>query len=124
MKIAEKLYTQGWALSCELLQVFIQLSQISKCYFIFHRCHDNFLPRSLLSFISYPRTETNIFPKNLALASLVEEQTQSSVWGTFAQRVLEQPGGPNPRQGKKSDQAHPPIHPIRHNSSLQVCLLK
>ncbi|XP_029688056.1 DNA topoisomerase 3-alpha [Takifugu rubripes] len=70
-------------------------------------------------FISYPRTETNIFPPNLALGPLVEEQTQSSVWGAFAQRVLEQPGGPNPRQGKKSDQAHPPIHPTKHSSSLQ-----
>lgn len=82
-----------------------------------------FLP-SLLSFISYPRTETNIFPPNLALRPLVEEQTQSSLWGTFAQRVLEQPGGPNPRQGKKSDEAHPPIHPTKHSSSLQVCLRK
>nr|XP_046270120.1 DNA topoisomerase 3-alpha isoform X2 [Scatophagus argus] len=81
MKIAEKLYTQG--------------------------------------FISYPRTETNIFPQNLALSPLVEQQTQSPVWGTFAQRVLEQPGGPNPRQGKKSDQAHPPIHPTKYSGTLQ-----
>lgn len=81
MKIAEKLYTQG--------------------------------------FISYPRTETNIFPANLALAPLVEQQTQSAAWGTFAQRVLDQPGGPNPRQGKKSDQAHPPIHPTKFTSHLQ-----
>uniref|UniRef100_A0A3P9KGI1 DNA topoisomerase n=1 Tax=Oryzias latipes TaxID=8090 RepID=A0A3P9KGI1_ORYLA len=81
MKIAEKLYTQG--------------------------------------FISYPRTETNIFPANLVLAPLVEQQTHSSTWGTFAQRVLDQPGGPNPRQGKKSDQAHPPIHPTKYTSSLQ-----
>lgn len=72
------------------------------------------------SFISYPRTETNIFPANLPLSPLVEQQTQSPVWGTFAQRVLEQPGGPNPRQGKKSDQAHPPIHPIKYSSNLQV----
>ncbi|XP_008328483.1 DNA topoisomerase 3-alpha isoform X1 [Cynoglossus semilaevis] len=69
--------------------------------------------------ISYPRTETNIFPANLPLSPLVEQQTQSPVWGTFAQRVLEQPGGPNPRQGKKSDQAHPPIHPIKYSSNLQ-----
>ncbi|XP_058510330.1 DNA topoisomerase 3-alpha [Solea solea] len=81
MKIAEKLYTQG--------------------------------------FISYPRTETNIFPANLALGPLVEQQTHSPVWGTFAQRVLDQPGGPNPRQGKKSDQAHPPIHPTKYSSTLQ-----
>uniref|UniRef100_A0AAV2KL87 DNA topoisomerase n=1 Tax=Knipowitschia caucasica TaxID=637954 RepID=A0AAV2KL87_KNICA len=81
MKIAEKLYTQG--------------------------------------FISYPRTETNIFPATLALAPLVEQQTQSEAWGTFAQRVLEQPGGPNPRQGKNTDQAHPPIHPTKFTSHLQ-----
>nr|XP_015800866.2 DNA topoisomerase 3-alpha [Nothobranchius furzeri] len=81
MKIAEKLYTQG--------------------------------------FISYPRTETNIFPATLALTPLVELQTQSQEWGTFAQRVLAQPGGPNPRQGKKSDQAHPPIHPTKYSSALQ-----
>ncbi|KAJ0058184.1 hypothetical protein NL108_009054, partial [Boleophthalmus pectinirostris] len=81
MKIAEKLYTQG--------------------------------------FISYPRTETNIFPATLALAPLVELQTQSQAWGTFAQRVLDQPGGPNPRQGKNSDQAHPPIHPTKFTNSLQ-----
>ncbi|GAA6215596.1 DNA topoisomerase 3-alpha [Lates japonicus] len=81
MKIAEKLYTQG--------------------------------------FISYPRTETNIFPATLALGPLVEQQTQSPAWGTFAQRVLDQPGGPNPRQGKNSDQAHPPIHPTKYTSTLQ-----
>lgn len=81
MKIAEKLYTQG--------------------------------------FISYPRTETNIFPPTLALGPLVEQQTQSPAWGTFAQRVLDQPGGPNPRQGKNSDQAHPPIHPTKYTQTLQ-----
>lgn len=35
----------------------------------------------------------------------------------FARRVLEV--GPNPRQGKKSDQAHPPIHPIKYTDGLQ-----
>ncbi|XP_075999266.1 DNA topoisomerase 3-alpha isoform X2 [Genypterus blacodes] len=69
--------------------------------------------------ISYPRTETNTFPKDLALGPLVEQQTQSPTWGTFAQRVLDQPGGPNPRQGKKSDQAHPPIHPTKFSNTLK-----
>ncbi|KAM4631525.1 DNA topoisomerase 3-alpha [Discoglossus pictus] len=80
MKIAEKLYTQGY--------------------------------------ISYPRTETNIFPKDLNLTSLVEQQTQDPQWGSFAQRILER-GGPTPRNGSKSDQAHPPIHPTKYASNLQ-----
>lgn len=32
-------------------------------------------------FISYPRTETNIFPKNMNLAQLVEMQTGDNRWG-------------------------------------------
>ncbi|XP_051569913.1 DNA topoisomerase 3-alpha-like isoform X2 [Myxocyprinus asiaticus] len=80
MKIAEKLYTQG--------------------------------------FISYPRTETNMFPQNLNLTLLVEQQTQDNEWGNFAQRILNS-GGPTPRNGNKSDQAHPPIHPTKYTNSLQ-----
>ncbi|CAK7317251.1 DNA topoisomerase 3-alpha [Vulpes lagopus] len=80
MRIAEKLYTQGY--------------------------------------ISYPRTETNIFPKDLDLTVLVEQQTPDPRWGAFAQSILER-GGPTPRNGNKSDQAHPPIHPTKYTSSLQ-----
>ncbi|KAL7304941.1 hypothetical protein TKK_0002738 [Trichogramma kaykai] len=78
MKIAEKLYTQG--------------------------------------FISYPRTETNIFPKEMNLTALVTQQAPNQEWGNFAQRLLEE--GVNPRQGKKSDQAHPPIHPTKYADNL------
>ncbi|XP_007425112.1 DNA topoisomerase 3-alpha isoform X1 [Python bivittatus] len=80
MKIAEKLYTQGY--------------------------------------ISYPRTETNIFPRDLNLSHLVQLQTQDPHWGGFAQRILDG-GGPTPRQGTKSDQAHPPIHPTKYVGNLQ-----
>ncbi|XP_025418842.1 DNA topoisomerase 3-alpha [Sipha flava] len=79
MKIAEKLYSQG--------------------------------------FISYPRTETNIFPKELNLSNLVQLQTEDNNWGDFAQTVLND--GPSPRQGKKTDQAHPPIHPTKYTQGLQ-----
>ena len=72
-----------------------------------------------LRYISYPRTETNIFPKDLNLVALVEQQTLDPHWGAFAQTILER-GGPNPRNGNKSDQAHPPIHPTKYTSSLQV----
>ncbi|XP_036143952.1 DNA topoisomerase 3-alpha isoform X2 [Monomorium pharaonis] len=67
--------------------------------------------------ISYPRTETNIFPKELNLASLVEQQVTNPNWGGFAQNLLE--SGITPRQGKKSDQAHPPIHPTKYTDNLQ-----
>jgi DNA topoisomerase-3 len=32
-------------------------------------------------FISYPRTETNIFPKDLNLCSLIEQQANDPNWG-------------------------------------------
>ncbi|XP_018404081.1 PREDICTED: DNA topoisomerase 3-alpha isoform X1 [Cyphomyrmex costatus] len=67
-------------------------------------------------FISYPRTETNIFPKELNLRSLVEQQVNNQEWGNFAENLLE--SGITPRQGKKSDQAHPPIHPTKYTDSL------
>ncbi|KZC11859.1 PREDICTED: DNA topoisomerase 3-alpha [Dufourea novaeangliae] len=79
MKIAEKLYTQG--------------------------------------FISYPRTETNIFPKELNLVPFVNQQVNNPAWGGFAQQLLDD--GLSPRQGKKSDQAHPPIHPLKCSNNLQ-----
>ena len=36
----------------------------------------------------------------------------------FAQRVLSE--GITPRNGSKSDQAHPPIHPTKYTDSLSV----
>lgn len=47
----------------------------------------------------------------------MELQTPHPDWGAFAGRVLE--WGPNPRNGNKSDQAHPPIHPTKFVSTLQ-----
>ena len=40
-------------------------------------------------YISYPRTETNIFPKELNLVPLVEMQTGDARWGNFAAGVLQ-----------------------------------
>ena len=38
----------------------------------------------------------------------------------FASGVLQQ--GPRPRNGNKSDKAHPPIHPTKYTNGLQVCV--
>ncbi|XP_038212166.1 DNA topoisomerase 3-alpha [Zerene cesonia] len=67
--------------------------------------------------ISYPRTETNEFPKEMNLGQLVGLQTGDPNWGAFAQNILDN-GGPTPRQGNKSDKAHPPIHPTKYTNSL------
>ena len=75
---------------------------------------------SVFSFISYPRTETNIFPKDIDLRKLVEDQCQHPIWGAFAQNLLELDQGPTPRNGRKSDKAHPPIHPTKFTNSLSV----
>ena len=67
--------------------------------------------------ISYPRTETNIFPKDFNLSGLIENQLNDPSWGEFAQNILDRP---NPRNGTKSDQAHPPIHPTKYTNGLQA----
>ncbi|CAH0723297.1 unnamed protein product, partial [Brenthis ino] len=63
-------------------------------------------------FISFPRTETTEFPKEINLGQLVSLQTSDPQWGPFAACVLA--NGPSPRKGTKNDGAHPPIHPTRH----------
>lgn len=67
--------------------------------------------------ISYPRTETNIFPQGMNLNSLVEQQIPHPRWGQFARRILDE-GGARPRVGKKTDNAHPPIHPTKYTNEL------
>ena len=61
--------------------------------------------------ISYPRTETTAFGKTIDLNALVQKQTESLIWGEFARKVIVD--GVNPKRGKKEDEAHPPIHPLK-----------
>ena len=64
-------------------------------------------------YISYPRTETNIFPKEIKLDNIVQLQLSDNRWGNFANKILNEYNGSHPRAGKKNDQAHPPIHPLK-----------
>ncbi|KAF2101899.1 DNA topoisomerase 3-beta [Rhizodiscina lignyota] len=61
--------------------------------------------------ISYPRTETDQFDASMDLRALVQKQTQSQNWGTYAQGLLNG-NFKQPRQGRENDNAHPPIHPV------------
>ncbi|KAI9352057.1 DNA topoisomerase [Obelidium mucronatum] len=60
--------------------------------------------------ISYPRTETDIFLDSFDFHELIQAQERSPVWGAFA-TSLERGGFKKPRAGKNNDEAHPPIHP-------------
>uniref|UniRef100_A0A915DD97 DNA topoisomerase n=1 Tax=Ditylenchus dipsaci TaxID=166011 RepID=A0A915DD97_9BILA len=53
------------------------------------------------------------------LREIVEAQTVSFEWGEFAAGILNN-GAPNPRDGNKSDQAHPPIHPTKYVTRNEI----
>lgn len=65
-------------------------------------------------YLSYPRTETNIFPASLELSPLVAMQRHTPEYADFVDRIVDEfQECPNPRNGNKNDQAHPPIHPTK-----------
>ena len=68
--------------------------------------------------LSYPRTETDQFSKNMPLRDLIQSHTRDSQWGDFASKLLSEQGFQWPRQGKHDDKAHPPIHPTKYVNNL------
>ena len=90
-------------------------------------------------FLSYPRTETDVFDPQFDFMTLIEKQTADPAWGGFASGCvlylallqtystheptstssrLQNGGFTPPRRGKKDDHAHPPIHPTAHVANL------
>ncbi|GAA5894632.1 hypothetical protein JCM5296_002915 [Sporobolomyces johnsonii] len=69
--------------------------------------------------LSYPRTETDQFDRDFNFNELIEKHTGDAAWGLFAQNLLTAGGFERPRNGKKNDKAHPPIHPTAHVNNLQ-----
>ena len=63
--------------------------------------------------ISYPRTETDQFPRNFDLRGIIQKQCRDQTWGQYSQELLDG-GFRTPRSGRHNDQAHPPIHPVNH----------
>ncbi|KRX03419.1 DNA topoisomerase, type IA, core domain [Pseudocohnilembus persalinus] len=78
-------------------------------------------------YISYPRTETNIFPDSMhdgVIKKLVEIQTSNQDWGKYAQKLIQEKKYSRPRKGKVDDKAHPPIYPIKWVNSYADFLEK
>ncbi|KAI0779452.1 DNA topoisomerase [Fomes fomentarius] len=68
-------------------------------------------------FLSYPRTETDVFDPQFDFMTLIGKQATDPAWGGFANGL--QHGGFNPpRRGKNDDHAHPPIHPTAYAGNL------
>nr|POE88077.1 dna topoisomerase 3 [Quercus suber] len=69
--------------------------------------------------ISYPRTETDQFDKDMNLQALCQKQTQGGPWAQFAQGLVVG-GFSAPRNGRNNDKAHPPIHPVNFVNPTQL----
>eukprot|EP01138_Halocafeteria_seosinensis_P013245 gb/GECG01013527.1/.p1 GENE.gb/GECG01013527.1/~~gb/GECG01013527.1/.p1 ORF type:complete len:1063 (+),score=86.31 gb/GECG01013527.1/:1-3189(+) len=69
-------------------------------------------------YISYPRTETEIFRKTANLEQKIGMFTEHNTFGNFSKSLLGQEGVSDPkfswpRPGQHDDEAHPPIHPTK-----------
>jgi len=63
--------------------------------------------------ISYPRTETTIYPPTIDVNLIARGFSKHPDYGLYV-RVNLMPRMPiNPRQGSEDDKAHPPIHPVK-----------
>eukprot|EP00045_Choanoeca_perplexa_P016767 m.230644 g.230644 ORF g.230644 m.230644 type:complete len:1080 (+) comp17354_c0_seq4:65-3304(+) len=65
--------------------------------------------------VSYPRTETDQFEASMDLEGLVALHAAHPDWGAFAASLN---GHVNPRNGRNTDEAHPPIHPTKSVNNL------
>ncbi|MHA1269594.1 MAG: DNA topoisomerase I [Candidatus Helarchaeota archaeon] len=63
----------------------------------------------LKSLISYPRTSSQIIPKNINLKQIIESLKKDSQYSLYCSKLLK--GSLTPSKGKKTDPAHPPILP-------------
>ncbi|MBW0466658.1 hypothetical protein O181_006373 [Austropuccinia psidii MF-1] len=70
--------------------------------------------------VSYPRTETDQFDRDFDFMALIEKQMNDAQWGGFATKLKNEGGFQTPRNGKKNDKAHPPIHPTAHANNLNA----
>eukprot|EP00347_Sterkiella_histriomuscorum_P011161 403373519 len=70
-------------------------------------------------YISYPRTETNIFPA-MNLQEIVKDLTKNTTFGGYAKKILSGNLYGTPRKGKQDDKAHPPIHPVKNANKMDL----
>jgi DNA topoisomerase-1 len=70
--------------------------------------------------ISYPRTDTTIYPPTLNLRAIAAKFAAHEELGEYVRKVILSAPQLRVRQGKESDGAHPPIYPLRYASRDEV----
>ncbi len=71
-----------------------------------------------LGYISYPRTDTTIYPPTLNLRKLAGLFVSWEDVGWYVRKILSREL--KPTQGREDDKAHPPIHPTRAASKEEI----
>ncbi|BEJ16114.1 hypothetical protein CspHIS471_0507190 [Cutaneotrichosporon sp. HIS471] len=61
-------------------------------------------------FLSYPRTETDEYDRQFDFMSLIQKLVHDNAWAAYAQKLIDG-DFERPRNGRRNDKAHPPIHP-------------
>lgn len=64
--------------------------------------------------ISYPRTETDMFPEEMNLKAIIQTHCNDDRWGGYASQLIQAGKYQQPRKGKNNDKSHPPIHPVKY----------
>ncbi|KAG5859919.1 topoisomerase IA [Encephalitozoon hellem] len=67
-------------------------------------------------YISYPRTETDVFDKKFDFKYILNKLSRDSKVGEYAERLAR--GFNYPRNGKNNDMAHLPIYPLKEGTGL------
>ena len=70
--------------------------------------------------ISYPRTDTTIYPPTLNLRALASKFVNWEDVGSYVRRHILSRSRITPRQGSEDDGAHPPIYPLKSASRNAV----
>lgn len=70
-------------------------------------------------YISYPRTETEIYNPTLNIISRVKMLIENLQYGSYVKKLLSK-RKLQPTRGTKDDKAHPPIHPTKSASPEEI----
>lgn len=71
-------------------------------------------------YISYPRTETEIFKAEFDVRGAVEVFRNNNIFGEYARGLLDNGKFQQPRNGRNDDNAHPPITPVKSVDPAEI----